>query len=406
LIVATHWRRNFVIVLTVILTLASASLVAARIIPDADELLARSLETLETIQDGHAVVEITADIPAEMLEQAGGHLPLDGLNGTFEIWARRNAGPNGEPAVRIEVLDAAKPELIGLTAVSDGTEFWLYDPGRNVVVTGRVDEMMTILAQRLAEHEGEWPGDEVSREEFESQTADLPETPEEAVAKFLEYFTAERTGSEEMAGSDAYRIRLIPIPEQMPEEIRLAGGFVNLWLRSSDQLPVGIEYAEGTAGYGKVTATTAEINIGLDDAVFTFAIPEGAEVVQAADLIAAMESMKAEAEPADFEALTPTAVPEGAVAEEPNQVAGTVVQRFNLAGGNSFFIAQGKGFPVDAPEDATSDELVTVRGVQGTMFSNDEGTRSLLTWQEGEMTFLVGGDISPEEALAVAESLE
>jgi outer membrane lipoprotein-sorting protein len=395
-----------VIVLTIILTLASVSLIAARIIPDADELLARSIETLELIEDGHAVIEVTAEIPDDLLQQAGRDIPVDALNGTFEVWARKNAGPNGEPAVRLEVLNAAKSELIGLTAVSDGTQFWLYDPGRNVVVVGQAEEMMALLAQRMAEHEGEWEGYEGRAEEFDPETADFPETPEETVAKFLEYFTAERSGSEELAGSDAYRLRLVPIPEKMPEEVRLAGGFVNVWLRTSDQLPVGIEYAEGTAGYGKVTATVAEINIGLDDAIFTFDIPEGAEVVQAADIAAAMESMQESAEAVEIDALTPTAVPDGATAEAPNQVAGAVVQRFNFEVGGSFFIAQGRGFPVDAPDDATSNETVTVRGVDGTLFSNAEATRSLLTWQQGDTTFLVGGDVSPEQALAIAESLE
>jgi outer membrane lipoprotein-sorting protein len=399
-------KRTIVIVLTVILTLASVGLVAARIIPDADELLARSIETLETIQDGHAVIEVTADIPADLLEQMGNDLPLDSLNGTFEVWAKREAGPNGEPAIRLEVLAAAQPELVGLTAVSDGTQFWLYDPGRNVVVVGQAEDMMAILAHRMAEHEGEWAGDESRRDEFDPETADIPETPEAAVAKFLEYFTAERTGSDSLAGSDAYRLRLVPIPEQMPEEVRLAGGFVNVWLRTSDQLPVGVEYAEGSAGYGKIVATVAEINTGLDDAVFTFAIPEGAEIVQATELLAAMEAMNEASQGAEIEALSPTAVPDGAVAQEPTQVAGAVVQRFTLPEGNSFFIAQGKGFPIDAPEDATSTEAVTVRGVEGTLFTNDEGTRSLLTWQEGETTFLIGGDVSAEQALVIAESLQ
>jgi outer membrane lipoprotein-sorting protein len=405
-------RRTLVIVLTIMLTLASVSIVAARIIPDADELLARSIETLETIEDGHAVVEVTAEIPQEMLDQAGRELPVDALNGTFEVWAKKNVGANGEPAVRLEVLDAAKPELIGLTAVSDGTQFWIYDPGRNVVVVGQAEDMMAVLAQHMAEHEGEFEGFEGRGDAFDpnsedfADTADFPETPEEAVAKFLEYFTAERNGSEDMAGSEAYRIRLVPIPEQMPEEVRLAGGFVNVWLRTSDQLPVSFEYAEGTAGYARVTATVAEINTGLDEAIFTFAIPEGVEIVQATDLIAAMEAAQEPAEAVEFEALSPTDVPDSAVAEEPARMGGAVVQRFNLADGQSFFIAQGQGFPIEAPEDATSNEFVTVRGVEGTLFSNDDGTRALLTWQEGEITFLIGGDISPEQALAIAESLE
>jgi hypothetical protein len=122
-----------------------------------------------------------------------------------------------------------------------------------------------------------------------------------------------------------------------------------------------------------------------------------------------MEAMKETAEGAgsavDFEPLSPTDLPAGAVAEEGQQIAGAAVQRFNLADG-PFVVAQGKGFPIDAPEDATNTETVQVRGVDGTLFTNDEGTRTLLTWQEGEMTFLIGGDLSPEQALAIAKSLQ
>lgn len=403
-------KRTIVIVLTIILTLASVGLVAARIIPDADTLLTRSLELLETIEDGHAIVEVTAELPADLMSEMGRELPLENLNGTFEIWAKKNVGPNGEPALRIEVLNAARPELIGLTAVSDGTQFWLYDPGRNAVIVGQAEDMMAIMAQKMAEHEGEFedkmPFEGQNREQYEGEMADMPETAEEAVAKGLEYFTAERNGSETIAGSDTYRLRLVPIPEKMPEEIRLAGGFVNVWLRTSDQLPLGLEYAESTFGYGKAVATLAEINTGLDNATFTFAIPEGAEIVQAADLIAAMEAMQESAQaPVDFEPLTPTDLPAGAVAQESQQIAGAAVQRFNLDGG-SFVIAQGKGFPVDAPEDATSTETVQVRGVDATLFTNEEGNRTLLTWQEGEMTFLIGGDLSPDQAQAIAKSLQ
>ncbi len=49
---------------------------------------------------------------------------------------------------------------------------------------------------------------------------------------------------------------------------------------------------------------------------------------------------------------------------------------------------------------------MTVRGVEGTLFSNDESSRSLLVWQEGELSFMVGGDVSPEQATAIAESLQ
>ena len=94
------------------------------------------------------------------------------------------------------------------------------------------------------------------------------------------------------------------------------------------------------------------------------------------------------------------------MAADSQQIGGAVVQRYNLPDGLSFYVAQGASLPMDPPAEATSSETVTVRGVQGTMYSNEEGNRSLLAWNEGELFLLVGGDVTPDQALAVAESLQ
>ncbi len=113
-----------------------------------------------------------------------------------------------------------------------------------------------------------------------------------------------------------------------------------------------------------------------------------------------------EAESVEFEPLVATELPEGAEATEAQQLGGQVVQRYNLPDGDTFVIAQGNGLSLDAPAEATSSETVKVRGVDGTLFTNDEGTRTLLGWKEEGMAFVVGGDLSPEQALAIAESLQ
>ncbi len=383
-------RRGLIIALVLLLLAATAGLAAAMIIPSAEELLTGSLETLETVTDGHAIVEATVNMPDRT------------VNGSFEMWGKLDVGPNGEPAFRLEVLTASEAGLAGLTAVSDGSQFWLYDPNENSVVVGTAEEMAPLLAERLAEHEGQWqPGGE-----FDPDQMDKPETPAEAVAMFLEYFTAERDGQEEVAGSNAYRLRLVPIPEQMPDELRAAGGFLNLWLRAGDQLPLAAEFAESALGYARVEATLAEINTGLETSVFTFNIPEGVEIIQAAEKLAEMDNFEQSQEAVTFEVLEASQLPEGAVAAERQQVGGAVVQRYDLPGGLSFVIAQGPAMPQDPPAEATSSETVTVRGVEGTLFSNDDGSRSLLAWSEGELFYLVGGDLGPDQALAIAESLQ
>lgn len=380
-------KRLIIIVLTLLLSIASVSLVAAMIIPSADELLTQSLETLETIEDGHAIVEVSVELPEET------------VGGTFEVWGKFSDEPEGRPSLRVEVLESSKAELAGVTVVSDGDQSWLYDPNRNTVIVGRAEEIAPLIAEKLAEYEGAWQHDG----DLDPENAEWPQTPAEAVAKMLEYFTAERDGQEQVAGSEAYRIRLVPIPEQMPDEMRAAGGFFNLWLRTSDQLPLAMEYAEGAVGYGKIQATLAEINAGLDDSIFTFVIPDGTMTLQAADLLAKWEVKEL---PADFEMLTPTTLPEGAVQAETQQLAGAVVQRFNLPDGQSFFVAQGTTLPLDPPVEATSNETVIIRGVKANSYTNEDETRSLLAWNEKDIFYLIGGDLSPEQAMAIAESLQ
>ena len=383
--------RRKSILLIALLILVSGAVAAFALQPSAADLLTQSIETLQTVTDGHAIVEFEATTP----EQSG--------SGTVEVWGMLDAGPNGEPAFRVEVLETSLEMGAGVTAVADGTTFWLYNPDENKVLTGTYEEAVMMLMERYAEHDfaGEMP------HEFDPEDMDHPETPEEAVEKLLEYFNAERVGltSEDVAGVGAYQVRLIPIPEQMPEEVRAVGGLINVWIAAESKAPLAAEYTGGNMGSGRVAATTLEFNQGIDPAVFTFAIPDGAEVVTLAELAAAMEAKMAEMDTAvDFEALTPTDLPADARLVETTSVRGTAVQRYNLPDGGSFIVAQGPAGFEYAPEGVES--AVNVRGVAGLLYSDAGGGRSLLTWTEGEMSFWIGGDLTGEQALAIAESLQ
>lgn len=380
-------KRSIILAAAILILLASAGVTAAVVIPSANELLEQTLTSLEGVTDGQATFEVIVETPEET------------MSATFALWGKLDVGPAGEPASRLEVLASSKAELVGVTAVSDGVQFWLYDPTHNTVTVGQAEEMAALLAEKLSEHEA-WPSDGG----YDHDPSNMPRTPEEAVAKLLEYVTAERDGQDTVAGTDAYRLRLVPIAEQMPEEFRAIGGYVNLWLRMDDQIPVAVEYAESAAGSFKAEATMMEVNGGVDESLFTFDIPEGAEVIQAADRLTEFESMKESSTPT-FEPLMPSDLPEGATAAESQQVGGAIVQRFYLPNGASFFVAQGAALPMEPPTDADGAEAVVVRGYEGTLFVNDDDSRALLSWQEDEQFFLVGGDLSAEQALAVAESL-
>ena len=383
-------KRLLSILLALVVLAGTAVAIGAFVVPSAQDLLVQSLQTSQTITDGHAIVEVSLDMP----ERA--------MSGTVEAWGRLDAGPNGEPAFRVEVLTADEADLIGTIAVSDGTQFWVWNPTENVVLTGQFEELYARLAEEMAgqdfDHNGEPEGD--------LDETDMPETPEEAVAKLLEYFTAERAGSDTIGDTAVNTIRLIPIPEQMPEEVRAAGGLLNVWLRDGDSAPVGIEYTGSALGSGVARATFLEINQGVADAVFTFTIPEGATVINAADLEFPDKEALEEAaaiEP-DFDLLAPTSLPAEATLRETTNVRGAIVERYGLPDGRSFTIAQGRTSVNLAP--AEGGESVTVRGVAGMVYTDEEDGRTLLNWSEGDIQYWIGGDLTSEEALAIAESLQ
>lgn len=382
-------KRNLTITIGVIL-IASLALVAFMLQPSAADLLTQALETGESITDGHAVVQFEVTMPD------------NDFSGTIEIWGQLNAGANGEPAFRMEILEASEPGAAGAVAVSDGSQLWIWHPETNTVFTATPEEMAEFLTEAMAEYEFDH---QFNHElEGESPHGDHPETAEEAVAKLLTYVTAERMGSEDLWATSAHKIRMVPIPEQMPDEVRAAGGYINVWVGIDNKALLGAEYTESVLGIaGRVGATTMEFNQGVDAAQFTFEIPDGAQVVKLVDLMAAAAAEAAQPLPETFETLSPSELPEGAALVDESQVRGAVVQRYRLPDGSSFTVAQG---PADTNyQPAEMGDPVTVRGVAGTLFADEDGSRALLSWTEGEVSFWIGGDLSADDLFAIADSL-
>lgn len=382
-----HHRKSL-FVLSALLLVASMALVAFMLQPSAADLLTDSAtalqQTAEGAQSGHAVVAVELDTP----EKSG--------TATVEIWGKLGVGPEGEPAFRMEVLESSMPEMQGLVAVGDGTQLTLWQPAENRALVATAAEMKAYMEEKMA---GREPG---SMPEHSDQ--DHPQTAEEAVAELLTYFTAERAGSEALGETDAYKLRLVPIPEQMPDEVRAAGGLLYVWLRPSDSMPLGVEYTGGALGTGKAIATRLEVNVPLAEDLFTFTVPDGAEIVGLADLEPKALSLEEADAAAGFDVLSPAMLPEDAKLVEVLEMRGAIVQRYSLRGGGSFSVAQGPSGAAPLPEG--EGQQVTVRGVEGLLFAGEDGARTLLTWTEGNTTFWIGGDLATDEAQSIADSLQ
>jgi hypothetical protein len=75
-----------------------------------------------------------------------------------------------------------------------------------------------------------------------------------------------------------------------------------------------------------------------------------------------------------------------------------------LPNGGSFSVAQGISDEMAQP--STEKQLVEVRGVSGTIFVAEDGNQVLLTWNEGDLFYSIAGDLTVDQALMIAESLQ
>ena len=373
-------KKRYVWIIVGIAILISA-LVSGFILlqPSAEDVLVQTIETTKTIRDAHAVVEVVVD-SVEKDETA-----------TVEIWGRR--GDEGPGAFRLEVLETSNDEAAGAMVVSDGETLWAYVPSKGKVFVGTFEEAKSMLAEK-----------ELERGEFEKGDFEHPESAEEAVQMLLEYFIAEKQGSDEIANESATHLKLVPIPEQMPSEYVAVGGFINLWIDKGRSVPLAVEYTGGSMGEFSATALELEINPGVDEAYFSFEIPADVEVVPFADLAPQSLSLEEAASAAEFVLLTPSETPQGATLVDLLDVRGMIVQRYTLPEGGSFTVAQG--ISDETPQPSIEKQPVEVRGVTGALYAAQDGGQVLLVWADGEIFYTIAGDLTAEQALMIAESLK
>ena len=372
------FKRNTWLVVGVVILLAAVVSAFAFMRPSAKDILTQTLEASKTIENGHAVVNINVDSPEEK------------ASATVEVWGRHGEDSG---AFRLEVLETDKEDAAGMVIVSDGETVWAYSPAKNTVFIGTAEEAKAAMAEKQPMHE-----------EYGAKEFDHPETAEEAVDKLLEYVEASRTGTETVANASAYQLELKPIPEQMPAEYTAIGGLVNLWVDQNRSVPLALSYTGGAMGEVSITALELEINQGVDDALFSFEIPDGVEVVGFADMEHEALSLDEALASVDFRLLSPEVLPANATLVETLNVKGMIVQRYTLKEGGSFSIAQGE--VGDEIKASSAEQAVEVRGVSGSLFSSEENDKVMLTWSEGEIVFVIAGEISAEEALEIAESLK
>ncbi|KAA3642730.1 MAG: DUF4367 domain-containing protein [Chloroflexi bacterium] len=375
-------NRNRILLLVGVLIVVAAISAFMLMQSSPEDILTQAIETSQTVNDGHAIVAFEVDSPEQ------------DASGTVEVWAR--SSEDGPGSFRVNVLDASEADAQGAVIVSNGETLWAYSPSKNEVFVGTPEE-----AKALMENSEFAPGDFGQMPEYEG---DKPETAEEAVEQITERFNLSLSGTETVAGENSQALVFEPIPEQMPPEFSAAGGLFNMWVSQDSNLPLAGSYTGGSFGEFSATVVEYEVNVGVDDALFTFDIPAGAEVVTFADLEPKSLTLEEAGANAEFTFLIPAETPEGATLVDILDVRGTLVQRYTLPEGGSFTVAQGISEETSIPAD--EGQSVELRGTTGQIFESEDGGKVLLAWTEGDLFFSVAGDLTPEQALGIAESLQ
>ena len=362
--------------------------------PTAEDILTQTLESAKTITDGHAVVAIDFD----SIEQDA--------QATIEVWAQQ--GVEGPGSFRVEVLDANDEKAKGVIIISDGETLWAYSPLEDKVMVGTPDDaraMMEANDSMAGEFSHFFEGKEGMPDEGE---LDHPENSEEAVQKLLEYFTAKKSGSEIISAATTNLLVLEPIPDQMPSEFMAVGGFIKLWIEQESNLPLALTYTGGSMGEFSATILEYEVNSGIDQGLFAFEVPTGAEIVAFTDLEPQQLTLEEAQGSAEFDFLIPAQIPDGATLVDLLEVQGTLIQRYTLPDGASFTITQGRAD--DKSDDlyppSNNGQSVELRETTGRIFEDNDSGKILLTWTDEGLFYTIAGGLTLEQALMIAESLE
>jgi outer membrane lipoprotein-sorting protein len=360
-------KKRWLVVVSVLATL-SLLLSGCQTGPTAEEIVAKMQEVEANTEDAHAVVEFS--VQAEDMD-------VD-LNVVVELWEQRPG------KLRAEVLEASEADIVGVVSVTDGEQAWLYHPGEDVVVTGAL---------------GDLESDEIPVDP--QQVIGLME---EGIQWAMDNFDVKLAGEEELNGVATYKLEFTP---KEGEDYSLpipADAKATLWVEKERWIALQAHVDGSSFGEGWVRVRSFEFNTGLDDALFQFEIPEGAKVIDVADMQPTHLTLDEAEAQAGFDLLVPSYEPDGVTLIEVLQVGEAFVLRYDHST-TSFTIVQGDlPEPMRETPDGES-TAVTVRGQTAALVTDGAGN-SFLSWTEDGVAVAIAGHISADEIVKVAESLQ
>jgi outer membrane lipoprotein-sorting protein len=326
----------------------------------ADEVVARLREVEASTEDAHAVVE--AEFHGEGREESF----------VVEVWEKK---PN---KFRAEMLETDNAEMAGSVHLTDGRQVWVYQPAKNEVVVGEVGP------------------DEPSSFQEVIQSMD------ETIQQVLDTSEVELAGEESLADRPVYKLEVTP--REGEDALLPAGTQATVWVDRERWIVLQAHVVGDLVGEGRLRVRSLELNTGLSDDVFRFQAPDGVQVVQMEDRRPVPVTLEEARARVDFPLLVPAYVPGGATLIDVLAVEGAIILRYDHAA-TSFTVVQGTPSGERTAPPGSRETEVTVRGQPAALIS-DQAAGNLLTWTENGVAITIAGQISGDEILKVAESLE
>jgi hypothetical protein len=327
-------------------------------------------------------------------DQTAAHMLVDitygqrGTTAVADVLVRKDT--QGHMMLRAQLIESSLPDYLGLELATDGEQFWLYNPTRNLFWTGDVDILLD-----------DWlPG------MFLLPVQSVSLTAQGADPLSLNLLFDFSNGSHTLLNGQPVRevvIRLapaLPIGESPCQDVA-----TSLWL-DADGVPWQGELyhqAEDATRNEMLSYTISSLDWvpAPVDMEFRLFPPEQAQIIDLSDTHSRHVSLQ------QANALMGTVLaPDDALGAVPLGVTmlgeESVVQRY-ISAQHLFTVTQTTILP--APWGGSVGSAVKVRGRDGWVISQGDAFTTL-SWQEGTTVYLIAGVITPQEALQVAESLQ
>ncbi len=373
---------------TLVLLLISALVVSAcsqaQTTISAEEIMQRMEAARDAMQDIRATVAFDFTSP----EKSGSML--------METWLKKTDQTDAQDRpinmMRIEVREASEAQLQDARFVSDGETFWVYHPDENRVLTGTREDL--------------------ARQPM-TDAAGAARTFEDMLQRGLDAFDIEVLGEEQIAGQNTWKLRLTPASDTQQQLQLDRVVHVTMWVDEELALPLRIDVDASDMGQALFEVRSLDIDSGLSADLFTFTVPEGAEVVNVAELAAQMRprslSLEEAAAEVNFVLLSPADLPLDATLVDVQVIGDRMVIQNYVGSQVTFSIVQSSDDLGTERQPPVGSEVrtITVREQEATLItSGDDQPGSLLRWVEDDVRIIVAGTLSADDAVRVAEALQ